>query len=56
MRILKSFLILIAFLQLGVAQAQDYKFIPKDQYLLSDEQVKTIFYCYRYEWKYHKTI
>lgn len=42
MRILKSFLILIAFLQLGVAQAQDYKFIPKDQYLLSDEQVKTM--------------
>ncbi|WGD33536.1 TlpA disulfide reductase family protein [Olleya sp. YS] len=42
MKFLKSICIIITFLVFGLLQAQDYKFIPKDQRLLTDEEVKTM--------------
>ncbi|WP_281847272.1 peroxiredoxin family protein [Olleya namhaensis] len=42
MKFLKSIAFLLAFLCFGLLQAQDYKFLPSDQRLLSDEEVKTM--------------
>lgn len=42
MKFLKSICFILTFLFLGLLQAQDYTFIPKDQRLLTDEEVKTM--------------
>jgi len=42
MRYIKSILIIFALLFSAIGIAQDYKFIPENQHLLSDEQVKTM--------------
>jgi len=42
MRFIKSILLLFALLLSTIISAQDYKFVPQNQKLLSDEQVKTM--------------
>ncbi|WP_299885031.1 peroxiredoxin [uncultured Lacinutrix sp.] len=42
MRYIKSILFLCALLFSTISFSQDYKFIPKNQHLLSDEQIKTM--------------
>lgn len=42
MRYIKSILFCCTYLYMGISNAQDYKFIPKTQHLLSDEQIKTM--------------
>ncbi|WP_397363741.1 peroxiredoxin family protein [Olleya sp. R77988] len=42
MKSFKSICFIIAFLFIGLLQAQDYKFIPDNQRLLTDEEVKTM--------------
>lgn len=42
MNVLKSTVLLLVFLLSNILQAQDYKFIPDNQRLLTDEEVKTM--------------
>ncbi|QXP61057.1 peroxiredoxin family protein [Olleya sp. HaHaR_3_96] len=42
MKFLKSIGFVFAFFYLGLLHAQDYKFIPKNQHLLTDEDAKTM--------------
>ncbi|MBL7559031.1 TlpA family protein disulfide reductase [Olleya sp. YSTF-M6] len=41
MKFLKSLSFILSFIGFGLLQAQDFKFIPKEQRLLTDEEVKT---------------
>ncbi|WP_452220216.1 peroxiredoxin family protein [Lacinutrix salivirga] len=41
MKVIKT-LTIIAFLQISLCNAQDYKFVPNNQHLLTQEQLKTI--------------
>ncbi|WP_289043322.1 TlpA disulfide reductase family protein [uncultured Olleya sp.] len=42
MKFLKLLSFIISFIYFGTLQAQDFKFIPKEQRLLTDEEVKTM--------------
>ncbi len=42
MQFFKLFIFLLAALQITICNAQDYKFIPEGQHLLSNEEVKTM--------------
>jgi len=42
MQFLKPFILLLTVLQITLCKAQDYKFIPENQHLLSNDEIKTM--------------